>query len=74
MWRELFRSRAGLRASEGLDMAQTLIEFPRPLRLCRRIEPWLARLPLGAQYLVLAEKMREDFPHEHEDVWLLPIT
>jgi SAM-dependent methyltransferase len=30
--------------------------FPRSLRLLRRIEPWLAWLPIGAQYLVLGRK------------------
>lgn len=30
--------------------------FPRALSLFRRIEPWLAKVPFGAQYLVLASK------------------
>jgi len=33
-----------------------LFFFPRPLRAFRRFEPHLARVPLGAQYLVLARK------------------
>jgi SAM-dependent methyltransferase len=30
--------------------------FPRILRLVRFIEPWIAGVPLGAQYLILARK------------------
>jgi len=30
--------------------------FPHALRALRPIERWLTRLPLGAQYLVLARK------------------
>ena len=30
--------------------------FPRPLAFMRRLEPWLIRLPLGAQYYVQAAK------------------
>jgi len=33
-----------------------LFYFPRPLAFLRFSEPWLARLPLGAQYYVLAVK------------------
>ena len=33
-----------------------LFYFPRLLKYFRPIEPWLARLPLGAQYYVLARK------------------
>ncbi len=33
-----------------------LFYFPRPLALLRPLEPWLARLPLGAQYLLLAAR------------------
>ena len=32
--------------------------FPRPLAWLRRFEPSLSRFPLGAQYLVLAERTR----------------
>ena len=30
--------------------------FPRPLAFLRRIEPWLKRIPVGAQYYVQMEK------------------
>ncbi len=30
--------------------------FPRPLAFMRRLEPWLKRIPLGAQYYVQAAK------------------
>ena len=30
--------------------------FPRPLAFMRRLEPWLIRIPLGAQYYVQAAK------------------
>ena len=30
--------------------------FPRVFRMLRRVEPWLAPVPLGAQYLVLCRK------------------
>lgn len=33
-----------------------LFYFPRPLAFLRFSEPWLARLPLGAQYFILATK------------------
>ena len=33
-----------------------LFYFPRPLRALRAVEPWLVRLPLGAQYWVMGEK------------------
>ena len=33
-----------------------LFYFPRPLAVLRPLEPWLARLPLGAQYLVFADR------------------
>lgn len=33
-----------------------LFYFPRPLAALRRLEPWLARVPLGAQYWVLGER------------------
>ena len=33
-----------------------LFIFPRALRIFRFLEPWLARLPLGAQYQVLARR------------------
>ena len=36
--------------------ARSLFFFPRALALLRFAEPWLARLPLGAQYYILAWK------------------
>lgn len=36
-----------------------LFVFPRPLKWLRKLEPGLAGLPIGAQYLVLAQKPRE---------------
>jgi len=36
--------------------ARFLFVFPRALRFLRFLEPWLTRLPLGAQYYVLAAK------------------
>lgn len=51
------RSRSLLR-SAGLEILRTdyCFIFPRFLRLLRRFEPHLARLPLGAQYQVLCRK------------------
>ena len=44
-------------AGFGAAMAtRYLFVFPRFLRLLRPLEPYLARLPLGAQYLVLAQR------------------
>jgi SAM-dependent methyltransferase len=42
----------------GFEVLRTdsLFYFPRPLRALRRFEPALSRLPLGAQYLVLARR------------------
>ena len=50
-------ARALLRAA-GFEILRTdsLFLFPRRLRAFRCLEPALARLPLGAQYDVLAEK------------------
>jgi SAM-dependent methyltransferase len=44
--------------SAGFEIAGTdyLFIFPHALRVLRPIERWLARLPLGGQYLVLARK------------------
>lgn len=44
--------------SAGLTVLRTdaLFIFPRALKGLRFIEPWLAPLPLGAQYLVLAQR------------------
>ena len=39
-----------------LDRTRSLFYFPRPLAWLRFVEPSLARLPLGAQYYVLAFK------------------
>jgi SAM-dependent methyltransferase len=36
--------------------SRSLFYFPRALALLRFAEPWLARLPLGAQYYILAWK------------------
>jgi SAM-dependent methyltransferase len=43
----------------GFQILRTdfLFIFPRTLRWLRGIEPWVARLPLGAQYQVLARKL-----------------
>ncbi len=35
---------------------RSLFYFPRPLARLRAMEPWLSRVPLGAQYYVLARK------------------
>jgi SAM-dependent methyltransferase len=42
----------------GFEVARTDFRFvfPRPLRALRRLEPRLARLPLGAQCMVLARR------------------
>ena len=50
-------SRVMLRAA-GFEIVRTdfLFIFPRLLRFCRPIEPWVAGLPLGGQYQVLARK------------------
>jgi len=50
-------ARALLRAG-GLTPRRTdaLFIFPHALRALRFVEPWLASLPLGAQYLVLAQR------------------
>jgi hypothetical protein len=37
-----------------------LFVFPGPLALLRPIEPWISKLPLGGQYLVLARKPLND--------------
>jgi SAM-dependent methyltransferase len=46
--------------AKGFELLSTdfLFFFPRPLSSLRRLEPALVRLPLGAQYLVLARKPR----------------
>ena len=42
----------------GFEVLQTdfLFVFPNMLRSLRTLEPWLARLPIGAQYQVLCRK------------------
>ncbi len=52
--------RAGLERA-GLRVVRTrfLFWFPRPLRGLRPLEPHLDRIPLGAQYGVLAERDRD---------------
>lgn len=42
----------------GLAVASCgyLFYFPRPLRVLRPLEPWLERVPLGAQYGILATR------------------
>ncbi len=51
---------ARLLRPSGLEVLRTdyLFVFPRVLRACRRLEPWLCRLPIGAQYQILARKSR----------------
>ncbi len=41
----------------SLSPTRFLFFFPRPLSCLRMSEPWLARVPLGAQYYVLASKI-----------------
>jgi SAM-dependent methyltransferase len=50
-----------LLSSAGMRLIATDFQFifPAPLSFFRRLEPALARLPLGAQYLVLAQKGRQ---------------
>lgn len=45
-------------AAGGFEIVRTdfLFVFPSPLAALRRLEPAIARLPLGAQYMVLARK------------------
>ena len=52
-----FQARRLLREG-GLDIIATdyLFVFPAPLAALRVLEPWLCKLPLGGQYLVLAQK------------------
>ena len=47
-----------LLASAGLEILSThfLFVFPKPLSFCRGLEPWLCRIPTGAQYQVLCQK------------------
>jgi SAM-dependent methyltransferase len=47
-----------LLSKAGFDphQAWSLFYFPRALRVLRPLEAWLTRLPLGAQYCVLAAK------------------
>lgn len=42
----------------GFEILQTdfLFIFPRSLRWCRRIEPFVSQLPFGAQYQILCRK------------------
>lgn len=42
----------------GFEILRTDFQFffPRPLSCFRGLEPWLAKIPLGAQYQVLARK------------------
>ena len=42
----------------GFDVLKTdyLFIFPRPLSVMRVLEPWLCKVPLGGQYLVLGRK------------------
>jgi SAM-dependent methyltransferase len=52
-----FQAQAMIRAG-GFEVLRTdfLFVFPNLLRLLRRLEPRLAKLPIGAQYLVLCRK------------------
>jgi trans-aconitate methyltransferase len=47
-----------LMRAAGLQIVETayLFYFPRPLRALRWLEPFLTRVPLGAQYVVIATK------------------
>ena len=47
-----------LLTQEGFDILSTdfCFVFPRSLKLLRPLEPWMIRLPLGAQYQILARK------------------
>ena len=38
---------------------QFLFWFPRPVAMLRFAEPWLVRIPFGAQYLVLGTKVQD---------------
>jgi SAM-dependent methyltransferase len=40
----------------------TRFYFPRAVKWLRPVEPWLCKLPFGAQYLVLAQKPKEPSP------------
>ena len=53
---------ARLLEAAGLSCLATrsLFYFPRLLAVFRPLEPMLARLPLGAQYYVLAQKPAEN--------------
>jgi len=52
-----FQARKLLRAA-GFHILATdaCFVFPGPLAALRKLEPWLCKLPLGGQYLVLAQK------------------
>ncbi len=54
------QARALLR-STGFKIADTnyLFVFPRLLAWFRRLEPYMFRIPIGAQYLVVARKPQE---------------
>jgi SAM-dependent methyltransferase len=45
-------------ASSGLEILGTdfLFVFPKPLSIFRGLEPWLSKIPAGAQYQVLCRK------------------
>jgi SAM-dependent methyltransferase len=51
------QARAMIRAA-GFEVLRTdfLFVFPNILRSARKLEPWLTRLPIGAQYQVLCRK------------------
>lgn len=55
VWPHQFRK---LLRQSGFDVISTDYQFifPRILAPLRRLEPWLARFALGAQYLILARK------------------
>jgi hypothetical protein len=44
--------------SAGFDIVSTeaIFIFPHGLKFLRFLEPWLCKLPLGAQYLILARR------------------
>jgi SAM-dependent methyltransferase len=54
------RATRSLLRGEGFEVIHTdfLFFFPRVLHGLRRVEPYLKRLPLGAQYMVVARKPR----------------
>ena len=48
------------RAGFEIVLGDSLFVFPGALAFLRPLEPWLCKLPLGGQYLVLARKPAND--------------